>query len=95
MVLIVYQGDPTHLTIICVYYYLYILLFVYTDVASKDTYNLKTKMVIHVILACICMYVSHAERTYEQQRFPSTTIDPEATASVNGKHKCSKLGKII
>ena len=39
------------------------------------------------------MYVSHAERTYEQQRFPSTTIDPEATASVHGKHKCSKLGK--
>ena len=51
-------------------------------------------MVIHVILACICMYASHADRTYEQQTFPSTTIDPEATASVNGKHKCSKLKKI-
>lgn len=54
---------------------------------------LKMKKVIHVIFACIFMYASHADKTYEQQTFPSTTIDPEATASVNGKHKCSKLGE--
>ena len=45
-------------------------------------------MVIHEILAWICMCALRAERTDEQHAFPSTTIDPEATASVHGKHKC-------